>query len=104
MLKAVDLDGNPRVFYGHTSRIVDMGAYEYGSWPFGVVNLERAAGAGVELTWKSRSGHSYTIWSCTEICGGPWNEEGTMQSAGEATSWTDGDPSGVSKFYRIEIK
>jgi hypothetical protein len=38
MRGAVDLDGNPRIFYGRSSQSVDMGAYEYGSWPFSLNN------------------------------------------------------------------
>jgi hypothetical protein len=104
MLDAVDLDGNPRIFYGATSKTVDMGAYEYGSWPFKVLEMRGMGGGGALLTWTSRPGDTYTIWSCLELFPAQWTEEITLLSGGETTIWTEPDTSGARKFYKIELR
>jgi hypothetical protein len=104
MWDAVDLDGNPRVFYGVSSKTVDMGAYEYGSWPLKVVEVRGLGGGGASLTWTSRPGDTYTIWSCLELFPAQWAEEATLLSGGETTVWAEPDASGARKFYRIELR
>ncbi len=104
MWEAVDLDGNPRVFYGGFSLTVDMGAYEYGSWPFEVVNAEVRTAGRLELTWNSRPGDIYIICSCTALLTAKWIQEAAIPSAGETTTWTDLNASCGRKFYRIEVE
>ena len=56
------------------------------------------------LTWSSRPGDNYTLWSCADLSGGLWTEEATVTSGGETTSWTDVHTTSACKFYRIEIQ
>jgi len=102
MWQAVDREGNPRIVRGTLSMRVDMGAYEYGSFPFAITEVLKTT--GVELTWASRPGDTYTVWSCLDLETEEWSEETTIPSAGETTSWSDPDMTSPGKFYRIEIK
>jgi hypothetical protein len=105
MRGAVDLDGNPRIFYGKNSLTVDMGAYEYGSWPFTILEISQGQGGQALLTWKSRPGDGYIVWWCQDIGSGLWTREAaTILSGGELTTWTDSDAASMHKFYRIEIE
>ena len=99
-----DLDGNPRIWRGKDSWTVDMGAYEYGSFEFRVVGLVEPSEGETGLTWNSRPGDSYTVWSCLGLPCGLWNEETTIPSGGETTTWTDPGAASTLKFYRIEMK
>jgi len=104
MWSAVDLDGNPRIFHGKSSLTVDMGAYEYGSWPFKVLQLSQVQGGGALLTWKSRPGDDYIVWWCHDIGGGWTRDDATIPSGGEQTTWTDPNTTSTLKFYRIELE
>ncbi|MDP2898349.1 MAG: right-handed parallel beta-helix repeat-containing protein [bacterium] len=104
MWSSVDLDGNPRIFYGRSSQTVDMGVYEYGSWPFKIVGISLGSNDEGQITWSSRPGDTYTVWSCAGLSAGGWVEEASVASQGENTSWTDASPLGQQKFYRIEMK
>ncbi len=104
MWDAVDLDGNPRIFYGTKSRTVDIGAYEYGSWPFGIIEVVGMGHAPGLLVWSSRSGDTYTVWSSADLISDEWIEEATVSSEGDITWWTDPAPSGPARFYRVEVK
>jgi len=104
MWDAVDLDGNDRVWRGSVSWTVDIGAYEYSSFPFKIVDVIGGGDCHVHLTWNSRPGDSYVVQSCFDLPTGGWNVEATVTSQGELTTWTDGDPAFNRKFYRIEIE
>ncbi len=102
MWSDVDLDGNPRVFFGGKSLTVDMGAYEYGSFPFRIIKIEEMPQGETRLTWASRSQDKYTIWSCKALPATSWAEEETISSQGEFTVWTDKDAK-PPRFYRVEL-
>lgn len=104
MWSAVDLGGNPRIFFAGKSLTVDMGAYEHGSFPFRIKEMVRASGGGLELTWISRPGDTYIVWSCLDLSTGAWVQELTLPSRGDTTQWTDPAPPGQGKFYRVETK
>ncbi len=104
MWAATDLEGNARIFYGASSATVDMGAYEYDSFRFIIVRILRPGGGIAELTWSSRPGDAYTVWSCTDLDGSQWEEQATVPSQGEATTWSDPEMASARKFYRIEVQ
>jgi hypothetical protein len=105
MWGAVDLDGNERIIDGDEdgSDVVDMGAYEY-RFVLRVLEATRTAEGGVELTWNSRPGDSYTISICSDLGTWLWIPVGTVPSQGLLTTWTDPDITLTRKmFYRISI-
>ncbi len=104
MWRGTDLDGNNRIFYGSRSATVDMGAYEFGSVPFRVVGISNVVGGQTNLTWCSRPGDTYVIWSCTDLLRGQWTTVTTIPSQGATTSWKEAAPSGRLLLYRIEMK
>lgn len=82
--------------------ILDIEAYEQGSWQFKVVDvIDTGVGAGL-LMWSSRSNDTYTVWSCSDLSSGVWIQEATISSKGDLSWWTDPAPFGQAKFYRIE--
>jgi len=101
---AVDLDGNPRILFGVSSATVDMGAYEYNPFQFKITQVSKVAGDGAHLTWTSRPGDTYTIWSSTDLTAPTWAEEATLASQGTSTSWTDPPSAAPCTFYRIQLK
>ncbi len=105
MAEAVDLDGNPRVWRGKDTWTVDMGAYEYGSFHFKIVDVMGLEAGEVQLTWNSQDGDTYRILSCTDLLGGEWVEEDpAILSGGETTTWSDFGSGCPCKFYRIQIE
>ena len=102
MTGAVDLDGHPRILFGVSSATVDMGAYEY--YPFKITKISIDSGGTPSLTWISRPGDSYTVWSCSDLAVVSWIEVETVPSQGTETTWTDQTATGKIKFYRVEIK
>jgi hypothetical protein len=102
MSQAVDLDGNPRVWRGKSSRTVDMGAYEYGSFHFEITGI--AMGPGAQIRWNSRPSDNYAVHSCGDLSGDAWRFEATVPSQGETTSWSDLHATSAWKFYRIELQ
>jgi len=104
MSDAVDLDGNPRIFYGRSSLTVDMGAYEYGSFHFKIVGVVQAADGGVDLRWGSRPDVVYMVWSCHDLLTATWEKEIAIVSSETTASWTDTAAVGRMKFYRVEMK
>jgi len=104
MCGASDLDGNNRIFYGARSSRVDMGAYEFASFPFRILSLVKQVDGKTNMTWLSRPGDTYVIWSRTGLFSGEWTSAGTVPSQGATTWWADGASSGRMKFYRIEMR
>jgi hypothetical protein len=100
---AVDLDGNTRVVRGETSLTVDMGAYEYRSFQFKISQVNKTAGKP-RLTWNSRAGDTYTVWSCQDLAAGAWSQVQTVASQGSETTWSEPSAAGETKFYRVEMK
>lgn len=103
MWTAVDLDGNPRVFPGGKSLTVDMGAYEYASFPFRIVKVEKTALGQQRVTWNSRDEDVYMVWSSPSSPGQSWTPENKVASQGQSTTWTDPSKMDLRKFYKIEL-
>jgi hypothetical protein len=103
MWPAVDMDGNRRVFFGTDSLTVDVGAYEYGSSLFLILEVVEVEGE-TKLTWNSPFEGSYMIWSCLDLPTGEWIEEATVPAMGATSSWTDPDTGLRSKFYKISFE
>ncbi len=104
MWEGLDLDGNPRVWRGEVSLTVDMGAHEFGSFPFKIVEAAMPPGAGPQLTWNSRTGDTYTVWSCLDLLSGEWTKEESIPSQGQTTTWTDAGAAPSRKFYKVQIE
>jgi hypothetical protein len=109
MQAATDRDGNPRIYYGLSSNTVDMGAYEYESWPFKVVRVAKTPGGGTQLTWNSRWGDTYVVWAKAVLYVPPplyvmWAKQATVSSAGLITTWTDVANPYRMMFYRVELE
>ncbi len=104
MAGALDLDANPRIWRGEVSLTVDMGAFEFGSFPFRAVAIAGLADGGTELRWNSRPADTYIVCSCADLLSGAWNAEATVPSQGTLTSWTDTAALGFVKFYRVEMR
>jgi parallel beta-helix repeat protein len=105
MAGAADLDGHPRILFGVSSATVDLGAYEYDPFQFKVARVSKVAGGKAELTWSSRPGDNYTVFSCTDLTSAEgWKVEATVSSGGESTIWTDPDILSLRKFYRVGIE
>ncbi len=99
-----DINGNPRIWQGKLSLTVDMGAYEYGSFPFKVIGVMKESGGVASLTWNSRPGESYLVWSCVDLLVGFWHQEAIVPSEGATTSWADPNPASFKRFFKIEIQ
>ncbi len=104
MYGALDRAGNPRVFYGNSSFTVDIGAFEYGSFAFKIIQTSKTVDQKAVLSWSSRPGDLYTIWASSDLVSGNWFQETTVSSGGATTSWTDPATAGRVKFYRVEMK
>jgi len=104
MWGAVDLDGNNRIFNGGKSGTVDMGAYEYGSFRFNIVKVEETPANEVKLTWTSRPGDTYFVYSSESPSAAfQWRYEFTVPSEGERTTWTGSTTTIPGRFYRVEL-
>ncbi len=104
--RGLDMDGNLRIALGRKSLTVDMGAYEYGSTTFRIVEVKRTAMSevGTRVVWNSQPNDMYATWSCFDLSTGGWVGEASVASQGASTSWTDVSAAGQQKFYRIEMK
>lgn len=99
METAVDLDGNPRIWPASSEGTVDTGAYKYGSFHFEVAYFLPSSGdEGVEVSWNSRHGDTYTVWSSSDLYA--WTPKEVVASQGKQTSWKDSDTTSERKYYR----
>ncbi len=101
---AHDLDGFVRVVYGNASKTVDMGAYEYRSFQFTIVNIERMPSDQLKLTWTSRPGDTYDIFSTSGLPSQVWFYGGSVASQGTVTTWTSGSTAPSSGIFRVGIQ
>jgi hypothetical protein len=92
-----DSSGNPAE---EKTRIVNV----VRTSPFEIAHILEAAPGTASLTWTSRPGAAYIVWSCLELETRLWIQEATVSSGGETTTWTDLDSVAPIKFYRIEMK
>ena len=79
-----------------------LGAYEYGAFAFTVTAIRRVPEEGLELTWTTSPDKTYAVWSRLDMLGGLWDQEATVSSQGDLTTWTDYGTTPSRKFYRIE--
>jgi hypothetical protein len=109
MSGALDLDDNPRIFYGGFTLTVDMGAYEYGSFPFQITSIGFVTipfPGGTRLTWNSRPGDTYSVWSRDSLLA-EWTEVATVESQGITTSHTLTGLFPIwlrARFYRVQLE
>ncbi|MDP2895416.1 MAG: right-handed parallel beta-helix repeat-containing protein [bacterium] len=99
-----DMKGMRRIMYGKTDLWVDMGAYEYFSFPSGPVAISTLPSGNTQLAWDSHPGDVYVVWSRIELSMGTWGQEATISSGGSVTLWTDGVSVEKRKFYRVELR
>ncbi len=100
----LDLGGNLRIANGEHSLTVDMGAYEYNSRPFAIIQVICSNDRGLRLVWNSQPFEAYTVWSCGDSLTCGWREEVIQPSSGETTLWTDDSGVNLAKFYRVEME
>jgi len=72
--------------------------------PFNILKIAELSPSTLQVTWSSRQGATYTVWSCFHLGTGPWKAEATVASDGATTTWTDSDTACPCKFYKIELK
>lgn len=104
MNRQLGLYANIRDVLAFRPLTVDMGAYEYGSWPFRVTQVLTTGTGGLPFTRANRPGDEHVTWSCTDLTPGDWTQEAAVSSAGDSTSWIDPGPGGSRRFYRVELK
>jgi len=69
--------------------------------PFRVTEILKSAAAMIQFTWNSESGKTYTVLSSTDLLEQTWNEEATVPSQGETTTWVDLNATSPAKFYKV---
>jgi hypothetical protein len=104
MWGTLDLLGNNRIFNGGKSPTIDMGTYEYGSFPFQIVAVTKTVGGLHKLIWTSRPGDTYVVWSRDSLPSLTWVNRGTVPSQGDQTSFTVPGAAPGTRFYKIELK
>jgi len=104
MWGALDLDGNNRIFFGGKSQTVDMGAYEYGSFLFTIVKVERMPADKLKLTWTSRPGDTYDIFWTSGLPSQTWVWAGSVLSQGTLTSSDKASTAPSRAFFMIGLQ
>jgi hypothetical protein len=72
--------------------------------PLTITELERTPEGQPQITWGSRSGDTYLVWSSLDLRTGAWVQEATVASGGPSSTWTDTAPLPRAKFYRVELQ
>jgi parallel beta-helix repeat protein len=99
-----DQDENMRIAFGKDGVFVDMGVFEYNSFPFGADILIFPTREPV-VFWRSRPGDVYTLWSCLDLVNTEWVvEEEEVFSQGLTTAWKDSNAPQRMKFYKVEMQ
>lgn len=104
----LDADGNLRIALGRpygTDPVADMGAYEYNSRPFRVIEIGglTAVPTWVPITWTSQPNDMYAVSSCNDLTRGVWVGRAKVASHGGTTTWTDHGPFDSMRFYRVQM-
>ena len=89
-----DSSGNPAPEQVRTVNVIDI-------TPFAFTEIVGITETIFQLTWESRPGDNFVIWTSTDLLSG-WVEELMMGSQGETTTWIDPSAGGRMKFYKIE--
>jgi probable HAF family extracellular repeat protein len=103
MVEAADVEGNRRIWPGRLSHRVDIGAYEYDSFPFKVTQVVAFSSGEARVTWNSRPGDMYIVWSSPGLPTGFWTVEAIVPSQGHTTTYIDPDTTSTCRFYRIGL-
>ncbi len=101
MVEAVDVEGSRRIWPGRLSHRVDIGAFEYDSFPFKVTHVVAFSSGEARITWNSRPGDAYIVWSTPALPTGFWTMEAIVPSQGDTTTYVDPDTTSKCRFYRI---
>ncbi len=91
-----DSNGNGASYQVRTVNVVDTRVFE-------ILEIGEVAQQMNALTWVSVPDETYTIWSCSDLVNGLWNEEDVIASQGLLTTWVDPNATSPQKFYRIEV-
>jgi hypothetical protein len=92
-----DWEGNPAEEQIRTVHVVEAPLFQI------LAIMDTGEGA-LQLTWNSRSGGAYTVWSRADLVEGEWIKETTVWPEGELGTWTDSDTTTTRKFYRVGIE
>jgi Txe/YoeB family toxin of Txe-Axe toxin-antitoxin module len=92
----VDSSSNPAEEQARTVNVLD-------TTPFDIAGIVEPVTGMVQLTWSSRLGETFVVWSCNDLCAGPWRQEATLPARYEFTNWVDPEAAvSKMKFYRIQ--
>jgi hypothetical protein len=59
--------------------------------------------AGVAVTWASRTGRWYTVWTAGDLVAGNWVSNDSVRAMGRVHGWTNGAGLFTQRFYRVEM-
>ncbi len=93
----VDSSANPANQKTRTVKVVEATVFD-------IVEIIQVTEGGVQVTWVSQPGASYSIWSCSSLARELWHEETTVESQGRMTIWSDPDTASSNKFYKVQLK
>jgi hypothetical protein len=91
-----DSSGNAAPEVSRTVNVVDI-------TPVEVLDITEPFAGLVQITWSSRPGDAFLVWSCsTDLVSGEWVKETTVSSQGETTTWIDPAATSAVKVYIIQ--